>query len=47
VKQRVPLLEMTELHITPEMPAYPKIANDVFLLLLDGKLRSHTEILNT
>jgi tRNA nucleotidyltransferase (CCA-adding enzyme) len=45
VKQRVPLLEMTELHITPEMPAYPKIANDVFLLLLDGKLRSHTEIL--
>jgi tRNA nucleotidyltransferase (CCA-adding enzyme) len=45
VKQRVPLLEMTELHITPELPAYPKIANDVFLLLLDGKLRSHTEIL--
>jgi tRNA nucleotidyltransferase (CCA-adding enzyme) len=45
VKQKVPLLEMTELHITPELPAYPKIANDVFLLLLDGKLRSHTEIL--
>src|SRR5277367_2703110 len=45
VQQKVPLPEMTELHITPQMPAYPKIANDVFLLLLDGKLRSHTEIL--
>lgn len=43
VQQKVPLPEMTELHITPQMPAYPKIANDVFLLLLDGKLRSHTE----
>jgi len=36
---------MTELHITPQMPAYPKIANDVFLMLLDGKLRSRTETL--
>ncbi len=45
VQQKVPLLEMTELHITPQMPAYPKIAHDVFLLLLDGKLRSRTEIL--
>ncbi len=45
VQQKIPLLEMTELHITPQLPAYPKIANDVFLLLLDGKLRSRTEIL--
>jgi tRNA nucleotidyltransferase/poly(A) polymerase len=45
VQQKVPLPEMTELHITPQFPAYPKIANDVFLLLLDGKLRSHTEIM--
>ena len=45
VKQKIPLPEMTELHITPEMPTYPKIANDVFLLLLDGKLRSRTETL--
>ena len=45
VKQKLPLLEMTELHITPEIPTYPKIANDVFLLLLDGKLRSRTETL--
>src|SRR5208282_1435755 len=45
VQQRIPLPEMTELLITPEMPEYPKIANDVFLLLLDGKLRSRTETL--
>jgi hypothetical protein len=45
VKQKVPLPEMTELHITPEIPTYAKIANDVFMLLLDGKLRSRTETL--
>ncbi len=45
VQQKVPLPEMTELHITPQMPEYSKIANDVFLLLLDGKLRSRTETL--
>jgi tRNA nucleotidyltransferase/poly(A) polymerase len=45
VQQKIPLLEMTELRITPQMPAYPKIANDVFMLLLDGKLRSRTETL--
>ena len=45
VKQKIPLPEMTELRITPEMPEYAKIANDVFLLLLDGKLRSRTETL--
>jgi tRNA nucleotidyltransferase (CCA-adding enzyme) len=45
VQQKIPLPEMTELHITPQLPEYPKIANDVFLLLLDGKLRSRTETL--
>jgi tRNA nucleotidyltransferase (CCA-adding enzyme) len=45
VQQKVPLLEMTELHITPQIPEYPKIAHDVFMLLLDGKLRSRTETL--
>src|ERR1700733_4981835 len=43
IQQKIPLPEMTELLITPQLPEYPKIANDVFLLLLDGKLRSHTE----
>ncbi len=45
VQTKVPLLEMTELHITPQMPEYPKIAHEVFMLLLDGKLRSHNETL--
>jgi len=45
VQQKVPLPEMTELLITPQLPAYPKIAHDVFMLLLDGKLRSRTETL--
>lgn len=45
VQQKIPLPEMTELHITPQMPGYSKIAQDVFMLLLDGKLRSRTETL--
>jgi len=45
VQQKIPLPEMTELHITPQLQEYPKIAQDVFLLLLDGKLRSRTETL--
>jgi tRNA nucleotidyltransferase (CCA-adding enzyme) len=45
IQQKIPLPEMTELNITPQMPEYPKIAHDVFMLLLDGKLRSRTEIL--
>ena len=43
VQKRIPLPEMTELLITPAMPEYPAIAQGVFLLLLDGKLRSQTE----
>jgi tRNA nucleotidyltransferase (CCA-adding enzyme) len=45
VQQRIPLPEMTELLITPALPEYPKIAREVFMLLLDGKLRSRTETL--
>src|SRR5229473_729144 len=45
VQQKIPLPEMTELLITPQLQEYPKIAREVFMLLLDGKLRSRTEIL--
>jgi tRNA nucleotidyltransferase (CCA-adding enzyme) len=45
IQQKIPLPEMTELLITPQLPVYPKIAHDVFMLLLDGKLRSRTETL--
>ncbi|HEU5452837.1 MAG TPA: hypothetical protein VFU76_12665, partial [Terriglobales bacterium] len=45
LKQKLPLPEMAELRITPQLPEYPKIEQEAFLLLLDGKLRSRTEIL--
>jgi tRNA nucleotidyltransferase (CCA-adding enzyme) len=45
LQQKIPLPEMTELRITPQLPEYAKIAHDVFMLLLDGKLRSRTETL--
>jgi tRNA nucleotidyltransferase (CCA-adding enzyme) len=45
IRQKLPLPEMTELHITPQLPDYPKIEQEAFLLLLDGKLRSRTETL--
>jgi tRNA nucleotidyltransferase/poly(A) polymerase len=45
VKQRFPLPEMAELRITPELPIYPKLTEDMFFLMLDGKLRSSSEII--
>ena len=44
VREKLPFPEMAELLITPQLPEYPKIADEAFLLLLDGKLRSHTDI---
>ncbi len=46
VKEKLPFPEMAELRITPTLPEYPEIVDRAFLLLLDGKLRSHTEIMN-
>jgi tRNA nucleotidyltransferase (CCA-adding enzyme) len=45
VRQRFPLPEMAELRITPELPDYPKIVDEMFLLMLDGRLKSQTEII--
>jgi hypothetical protein len=45
VRRRLPLPEMAELRITPELPEYPKLAEEVFLLLLDNKLKSQAEII--
>ncbi len=45
-KEKLPFSEMAELRITSQLPEYQKILDDAFLLLLDGKLRSHTEIMN-
>jgi tRNA nucleotidyltransferase (CCA-adding enzyme) len=45
LKKRLPLPEMAELRITPELPEYPKLAEEVFMLLLDNKLRTQPEII--
>src|ERR1022692_2362669 len=37
VQQKVPLPEMTELRITPQMTEYPKIAHDVFMRYIKKK----------
>src|SRR4029077_14179069 len=44
VRQKLPFPEMAEMRITPEHPEYKKIMDEAFLMLLDGKLRSHTGI---
>jgi hypothetical protein len=44
LRQKLPFPEMPELRITPEHPEYKKILDQAFLLLLDGRLRSHNEI---
>ncbi len=43
LRQKLPFPEMPEMRITPEHPEYKKILDEAFLLLLDGKLRSHNE----
>ncbi|HSA93949.1 MAG TPA: hypothetical protein VLE48_13125 [Terriglobales bacterium] len=44
LKQRLPFPEMAEMHITPALAEYPKLTEEAFHLLLDGRLRSHGEI---
>ena len=46
MKEKLPFPEMAELRITPQLPEYQKVMDEAFLLLLDGKLRSHTEIVS-
>ncbi|HEY4933229.1 MAG TPA: CCA tRNA nucleotidyltransferase [Terriglobales bacterium] len=46
VREKLPFPEMAELRITAQLPEYPKILDQAFLLLLDGKLRTQNEIMN-
>jgi len=46
VQEQVPVAKMTELRITPQLPEYPRIWQEAFFLLLDGKLRSEAEVAN-
>jgi tRNA nucleotidyltransferase (CCA-adding enzyme) len=44
MRSKLPFPQMAEMRITPELPEYPKIMEEAFLLLIDGKLRSESEI---
>ena len=46
VREKLPFPEMAEMRITAQLPEYQKIMDEAFLLLLDGKLRSHNEVVN-
>jgi len=46
VKEKLPFPEMAELRITPQLAEYSEITEKAFLLLMDGRLRSHSEIMN-
>lgn len=43
-RQKMPLLKMTEMRITPELPVYQKLLDEMFFLMLDGKLKTEAEI---
>ncbi len=45
MKSRLPLPEMAELRITTDLPEYPKLAEEIFLMLLDGKLSTQAEVI--
>jgi len=43
-RQKMPLLKMAEMRITPELPVYQKLLDEMFFLMLDGKLKSESEV---
>jgi len=43
-RQKLPYQTMTEMRITPELPIYKGLLQEMFLMMLDGKLRNQTEI---
>lgn len=43
-RQRLPYMMMTELRITPELPVYQQLLDEMFLLMIDGKLQTEEEI---
>jgi len=44
-RQKMPLLKMAEMRITPDLPVYRKLLEEMFFLMLDGKLKSEAEIM--
>ena len=45
LQEKMPLAQMAELRITPQLPEYSRICQEAFLLLLDGKLSTEAEIM--
>ncbi len=45
VREKLPVPEMAELLITPEHKDWEKLNHEIFLGMLDGKMRSHTELM--
>jgi tRNA nucleotidyltransferase (CCA-adding enzyme) len=43
-RQKMPLQKMVEMRITPELPVYQRLLEEMFFLMLDGKLKSEAEI---
>ena len=43
-RQKIPYAIMTELRITQELPVYQKLLDEMFLLMIDGKLKTEEEI---
>lgn len=44
MRNRFPLAEMGPLRITPQLPEYPKLVEEMFFLMLDNKLKTTEEI---
>jgi tRNA nucleotidyltransferase/poly(A) polymerase len=45
LQETIPVTEMGLLRITPQLPEYPRIWQEAFMQILDGKLRSEGEIM--
>jgi tRNA nucleotidyltransferase/poly(A) polymerase len=43
-RQKMPLQKMTEMRITPDLPVYQKLLEEMFFMMLDGKLKTEAEI---
>jgi tRNA nucleotidyltransferase (CCA-adding enzyme) len=43
-RQKMPLQKMVEMRITPDLPVYQRLLDEMFFLMLDGKLKTESEI---
>jgi tRNA nucleotidyltransferase/poly(A) polymerase len=43
-RQKMPLVKMAEMRIKPDLPVYQQLLDEMFLMMLDGKLKTEAEI---